>query len=316
MANESPSVLLIGSSYLELTANMGHIPAPGETLTDDGGVAILPAGAARLAVAMAKFGTTVDLLSKVGADFHGNQLYECARTYGVGTDALRVDRDEPTGLILRLRERGEAPRTALYPGANRALLTDHIRSAFPPRNDAVLLDADAPFQSLLMAARLAEQHGLPVLVTVGESVSPDFRPEQLPEAALVRVTEGAGCRLTGIDHPGVNDYARIAFTLFQKFRTGAVVITLGSRGAYFYDGGCAEQIATYLPTDRSSAGVFGAEEVYTAALVDAFLRSRDARKSAKIASAALSLFLTKPGGIGAFPSFEEVGNFVRAQQNH
>ena len=53
----SKKILVIGSANIDLSMNMFKVPAPGETLIDDGGVAYTPGGkGANAALAFKKLG--------------------------------------------------------------------------------------------------------------------------------------------------------------------------------------------------------------------------------------------------------------------
>ena len=68
----SKKILVVGSANMDLSMNMYRVPAAGETLIDDGGVAYLPGGkGANSAVAFAKLGADAILCAKLGADLHG-----------------------------------------------------------------------------------------------------------------------------------------------------------------------------------------------------------------------------------------------------
>ena len=79
-------VLVIGSSNMDLSLNVYKIPAAGETIIDDGGVAYTPGGkGANAAIALAKLGATTVFCTKLGADVHGQQLYKFYRDNGLDT---------------------------------------------------------------------------------------------------------------------------------------------------------------------------------------------------------------------------------------
>ena len=75
MANKK--ILVIGSANMDLSMNMYKLPQAGETLIDDGGVAYVPGGkGANAAVAFAKLGAESIFCAKLGADLHGQRLYQ------------------------------------------------------------------------------------------------------------------------------------------------------------------------------------------------------------------------------------------------
>ena len=76
-------ILLIGSANMDLSMNMYKLPEPGETLIDDGGVAYVPGGkGANAAVALTRLGATCVFSTKLGADVHGQKLYNYYKEMG------------------------------------------------------------------------------------------------------------------------------------------------------------------------------------------------------------------------------------------
>ena len=74
--SEKKRILLIGSSNMDLSMNVYKVPAAGETLIDDGGVAYTPGGkGANSAVAISRLGGECVFCTKLGADAHGQRLY-------------------------------------------------------------------------------------------------------------------------------------------------------------------------------------------------------------------------------------------------
>ena len=98
-------ILVIGSSNMDLSMNMYKVPAAGETLIDDGGVAYIPGGkGGNAATAFAKLSAACVFCTKVGADLHGQKLYEHYKNIGIDTTFIKVDRDNPTGLAVVMKE--------------------------------------------------------------------------------------------------------------------------------------------------------------------------------------------------------------------
>ena len=73
----SKRILLIGSSNIDLVANTYKIPDSGETVYDDGGVAYIPGGrGANAALAVKMLSAEPAFLTKLGADSHGQTLFQ------------------------------------------------------------------------------------------------------------------------------------------------------------------------------------------------------------------------------------------------
>ena len=166
---ENKKILVIGSANIDLSMNMFKVPDPGETLIDDGGVAYVPGGkGANAALAFKKLGAQAVLSAKLGADMHGQKLFNYYKEMGLDVSHVKVDHDSPTGLAVVMREADGANRIVVYPGANSLLTADNIVDAFDCDPDAVYIGFEIPFTrtfyeykeiepSADIAARIAER---------------------------------------------------------------------------------------------------------------------------------------------------------------
>jgi ribokinase len=82
-----------------------------------------------------------------------------------------------------------------------------------------------------------------------------------------------------------------------------VVLKLGERGCYVYDGKFCDLISPYEvnAVDTTAAG-----DVFTAALTAEYLRTNDILTSARFANAAGALAVSKMGAIASIPTLDEV----------
>ena len=98
-------ILLVGSANMDLSMNLYKVPEPGETLLDDGGIAYTPGGkGANSAVAIAKLGGECVFCTKLGADAHGQKLFNYYKECGINTSAIKVDAGAQTGLAVVMKE--------------------------------------------------------------------------------------------------------------------------------------------------------------------------------------------------------------------
>ena len=100
---------------------------------------------------------------------------------------------------------------------------------------------------------------------------------------------------------------RASIALCNKVDIKYVVLKLGERGCYIYDGKYCDLISPYdVPVvDTTAAG-----DVFTAALTTEYLRTNDIISSAKFANAAGALAVTKLGAINSVPTLEEVRKLI------
>ena len=310
MSNQK-KFLLVGSSVMELSMNAYRLPEHGETLTDDGGVAYLPAGGGGyMAAALAKLGADAALCSKLGADFHGQRLFDFYKDAGVNTAYLTVDRDLPTGLLVRIKDGTEAPRVLNYPGATEALTADVVADALTSfRPDAVVSDFRLPYPVLSAAARAAADKRIPVFLSA-EGFTKDMNADDLPPAEVLCVSPALAHELTGIRPTGIGDTLSAATKVCRKIRAKNLVIPLGTRGTFLYHGTHYDLVPPY-GTVKIPADLVGADSLFFAALSLAHMSDPDhIENSIAFASATVAYSATAGGGLPSFPTAAAMADFL------
>ncbi len=297
-------ILVVGSSNMDLSMNMYKLPAPGETLIDDGGVAYVPGGkGANAAVALSKLGAEAVLSSKIGADVHGQRLYKYYKDVGLDTTYLKVDRDSPTGLAVVMKESDGNNRIVVYPGANSRLSVENISEAFDCAPDALYIGFEIPFDIALAAARIASSRGIPIFCDAAPA-DKDYPLENLPYLEVFSPNETETLEYTGVLPQGVDSCLRAALALAKRVKCKYVVIKQGDRGAFVYDG------KKYFLLSACKAGkvidTTGAGDAFTAAMTIEYLETGDIVEAVKYANAAGAITVTRRGASASIPTEDEV----------
>ena len=111
-------ILVIGSSNTDMVVKTDELPLPGETKL--GGIFFMNAGGkgANQAVAAARLGGHVTLLTKLGNDIFGKQTLEGLRKENINTDYIRFDESNPSGTALIIVNAEGENCIVVAPGAN------------------------------------------------------------------------------------------------------------------------------------------------------------------------------------------------------
>ena len=297
-------ILVIGSANMALSMNMYKIPAAGETVIDDGGVAYIPGGkGANAAVAFSKLGADCMLCAKVGADLHGQKLYQYYKDLGINTSHIKVDRDNQTGLAVVMKESDGNNRIIVYPGANANLSQDNILEAFECNPDALYLGFEIPFNVAISAAKLAASRNIPIFVDAAPA-SKDYPLENLPMLEVFSPNETETETFTGILPQGTDSALRASLALYRRVKAKYIVIKQGDRGAFVYDGKhffVIPAIRLGKAVDTTAAG-----DAFTAALTLEYRRSANIRNAVKFGVAAGAITVTRVGSSSSIPTDDEV----------
>ncbi len=301
----SKKILVIGSANMDLSLNMYKLPEAGETLIDDGGVAYVPGGkGANSAIAFRRLGAHSVFCAKLGADLHGQKLYQFYKEQGVDTSYIKVDADNPTGLAAVMKESDGNNRIVLYPGANGHLTLDNVTEAFACEPDAVYLGFEIPFNVVIAAAKLAAVRNIPIFIDAAPA-DKEHPLENLPMVEIFSPNETETFEYTGIRPQGTESCLRAALAMFKRVRCRYLVIKLGERGAFVYDG----RHYNFVPSMRAGKTVdtTAAGDAFTAALTLRYLTSgREISVAAKYAVAAGAITVTRSGAATSIPTADEV----------
>ncbi len=299
---------------MDFAMNMYRIPNPGETLIDDGGVAYVPGGkGANAAVALAKFGADCCFCTKVGADLHGNKLYQYYKDMGIDTSYVKVDREHATGLAVVMKEGDGSNRIVVYPGANSHLTLENIQEAFVYDPDALYIGFEIPFSMALAAAKIAAARNIPIFVDAAPANS-EHPLESLPMLEIFSPNETETEIYTGILPQGTDTALRAALALYKRVKAKYIVIKQGERGAFIYDGKhftLVPAIRKGKPVDTTAVG-----DAFTSAMTTEYLNNgKDILAAVKYGVAAGALTVLKKGASSSIPTDAEVRELLASEEN-
>ena len=305
-------ILVIGSANMDFSMNFYKMPERGETLIDDGGVAYVPGGkGANAAIAFKRLGAESVFCAKLGADMHGQKLYNYYKEIGLNTTCVKVDHDNPTGLAVVMREGDGSNRIIVYPGANNHLTTEGIIEAFECNPDAVYLGFEIPFQMVVNAAKVAASKNIPIFIDAAPA-NKEYDLEKLPPVEIFSPNETETFEFTGIMPTSMESSLRAALALSRRVKAKYIVIKQGAKGAFLYDGkryNTFPAIKTSKVVDTTAAG-----DAFTAALTLEYLRTGDIREAIKYANAAGTITISRPGSASSVPTAEEVAALISSAE--
>ncbi|MCQ2413242.1 MAG: PfkB family carbohydrate kinase [Clostridia bacterium] len=302
-------ILMIGSSVMELSLNMFQLPEPGQTVTDDGGVAYLPSGGATgLAVALSKLGADAMLCTKLGADAHGQSMYENYRELGIDTCAVKVDHEFPTGLCVTIKEGDGAERRVIYPGANENLTVENIQEAFGLNPEMLVLDLTLPAAVTSAAAKIASAKGIPFAVCPTDGIG-DSPVGTLPQSEFFVIDDVTAEKMCGTRPAGTDSCLRAALAVYRQIHTKYLVIRLDRRGTFFYDGKHYGMVPP-VGNGKLCGAARDLTDVYNASLLLGYLTGGDVKGSAMLAESAMAVFAAKGATHAVYPTTPEVYEFL------
>ena len=303
-------ILVVSSANLDFVQRMHHLPHAGETVTEtENGYGYVPGGkGANSAVTYARLGDDCVFCTRLGADANGDRLLSVYEKEGIDTRFIARDKKVATGLASILVEETGANRIIVYPGANNALTAADAEEALTCYPDGVYLQFEIPDEAVLAAAHFAHEKNIPVFVDAGPA-RPDFPLEKLGQVEIFSPNEAETRAYTGIDPTNAESCLRASIKLASLVSTKYVVIKLGGRGAFIYDGKFANIVpAIPVPAvDTTAAG-----DTFTAALVHFYLQGMDIQNATHLAHCAAAISVSRVGAYTSIPTKAEVLAFAEA----
>lgn len=290
-------IVVIGSTNTDMVVKSARIPAPGETIL--GGRFLMNPGGkgANQAVAAARLGGDVTFVAKVGDDLFGREAKALFKKEGINATYVFTDAEEPSGVALIMVDAKGENCISVASGANGELTTDDIDAAEDriAHADMVLLQLETPLATVQYAADLAVGKGVAVILNPAPACE---LPSDLYECLeVITPNESEAELLTGIRVTDEASAAEAARALCDK-GVLQVVITMGAKGAYVYEGadGVMVPAVKVEAVDTTAAG-----DVFNGALAVALAEECPLVEAVRFAVKASAVAVTRMGAQASAP---------------
>ena len=285
---------------MDLVIQTPRVPRGGESVLANS-YSYIPGGkGANQAVAAARLGAAVSFAGRIGADAAGRELKENLSREGICVDFLEIDSVNSTGIANILVEENGQNRILVIPGANMHNDKANLKRAFERPYDAVIVQFEIPVEIVTETVRLANLHGIPVVVDAGPARA--FPLEKLGHVSILSPNETEAETLTGMPADDENCEA-VSLALKKRCPADIIVLKRGERGAYMYQNGAGMFFPAYpvKAVDTTAAG-----DAFTAALAVEYAAGGDIGEAIRFANAAGALAVTKLGAQISMPRREEI----------
>ena len=287
-------VLNYGSLNVDYVYQVPHMVRAGETLLSSEMNIFAGGKGLNQSIALAKAGLPVSHAGIIGED--GQILLDTCRKYGVNTDFIREVGGKGGHTIIQVDESGQNC-ILLYGGTNQMQtkeLVDEVLSNFG-EGDYLVLQNEINLLDYIIDSAAAR--GMKIILNPSP-MDDRLKNCDLKKVYLFMLNEIEGEQLTGSPDPDV-----ILEKLHELYPSAKIVLTLGSRGACYYDG-CEkafQDIFKVKAVDTTAAG-----DTFTGYFVAGMIEGKSVQECLRQAALASSIAVSRAGAAPSIPSKEEV----------
>jgi len=303
---EDVRVVVAGSNNFDIVVNAERTPKEGENLLASN-LKFFPGGkGANQAVAVARLGAKVTLISALGRDFIGDFLLRNLETAGIDTRWIRRDPNRSTGCAF----------IAIYPSGNNSIVVDPgANFTLEPADvektkdsiaaaDAILTVLEIPPETVEAVLRAGRDAGKLTVLDAGPARRCSL--EILKLADIVSPNESELEALSGERVEG-REFIRKAAEKLLELGVRTVVVKMGSDGAMLVNAEGAKHFPAHKITavDPTAAG-----DAFSAALTVKLAAGVGMDDAIRYANAAGALAVTRLGALPSLPTWDEVDVFL------
>ncbi|MBD8148270.1 ribokinase [Pseudomonas fluorescens] len=301
-------IAVIGSNMVDLITYIDRMPVQGETLEAPGFAMGCGGKGANQAVAAAKLGADVLMMSKVGDDMFADNTVANFQRFGIDTRYVRRVPGVSSGVAPIFVRADSHNSILIVKGANAHLLPADIEAAAADLRECTLivLQLEINLETVYHAIEFAHRHGIAVLLNPAPALAGLSR-EHLAHLDFLIPNESELALISGhvVDSP---QSAQTAARSLVNSGIRHVIVTLGEHGALYV----GEEGEFQVPGVRVEArDTTGAGDAFIGCFIHHWNRDRHIRQAMEraVAYSACSVM-----GLGTQSSYPDSETFNRFEQ--
>jgi ribokinase len=249
-------IAVIGSNMVDLVTYVTRMPDRGETVEAPAFEMGHGGKGANQAVAAAKLGADVMMVTKVGDDMFGDGTVANLGRFGIDTRHVGKVAGRSSGVAPIMVEPSGENAILIVKGANADLSPEDVERAGDDlrRCDLILLQLEVPVDTVYAALDFGQRHNIATLLNPAPA-SPSLDVARIASATFLVPNETELRTLSGLPVDSLAQVEAAARSLVVR-GIGTVIVTLGSRGALLVEAGGSTPIPPHpaTPVDTTGAG--------------------------------------------------------------
>ncbi len=290
-------VLVIGSLNMDIVTKVKSTPKVGETVSGYGLITCAGGKGANQAVALGKLGSNVTMIGKVGNDDNGKQLKDNLKKMNV-MDNVKIQKDIPTGTAFIMVNDNGDNSIVVIEGANGSLLPDEVDEKWFDGIDYVVMQHEIREETIFRILEVANKLNKTIFLNPAPARQLPTKYLKLVDYLIVNETEFE--EITSTKY--INQKSLIS--AFEQIQVKNILITLGEKGAEFYDGNDvvfveAQKVENVV--DTTAAG-----DSFIAGFVYSLSKGESVKDSMVFGTKVAGYTVTKLGAQSSLPFLDDI----------
>ena len=288
-------ITVIGSINMDIVVETAIFPKQGETVLGTSFHTVPGGKGSNQAVAAARLGSDIHMVGAVGNDAFGKEMVSVLAAENIEHSFVKQG-EKATGIAnITLFENDN--RIVVVPGANSELNEQDIDAAksLIEQSDLVIMQLEIPQDTVEYALGVCKEVGTKVLLNPAPAES--FKVEWMDRIEYFTPNETECVEI----FKGDVDQA------LEKF-PNRLIVTLGSKGARYFDGDKHVFVESYKTT---AVDTTGAGDTFNGAFAYAITNNYSIEEAVQFANIAASLSVEKFGAQGGMPQLDAVLNRLK-----
>ncbi|NTA19496.1 ribokinase [Agrobacterium tumefaciens] len=308
----SKKIGVVGSNMVDLITYVNRMPGPGETLEAPAFEMGCGGKGANQAVAAARLGADVMMVTRVGDDVFGDNTIRNLESFGVDTRHVVNVAGKSSGVAPIFVEQSGENSILIVKGANADLLPAEVDKAAADLKQCglILMQMEVPVETVYHTVELAAQNGIETILNPAPAAA-NLDPERIRQVTFLVPNESELALLSGLPTETDEAITTAARSLIARgIRT--VIVTLGGRGARMIT---SDEIVNIEPVKVTPKDTTGAGDAFIGSFARFYAETGEVVSSLKKASLYAAHSITRPGTQKAYASIEEFEAFCREHTN-
>jgi ribokinase len=303
-------IAVIGSNMVDLISYIDKMPKEGETLEAPDFEIGCGGKGANQAVAAAKMGSKVMMVTKVGDDLFADNTIQNLENYGIDTEFTNKVPGTSSGVAPIFVDPESKNRILIIKGANQHLLPEDVDRAAEKLKTCslIVLQLEISLPTVYRAIEFGNDHGIPVILNPAPA-STDLDFEFVCKSDFFIPNESELEILTGLPVESDEQVKAAASVLIEK-GVKDVIVTMGSRGVMWVTKDATQVIHSHKV---AAIDTTGAGDAFIGCFAHFFVKNGDVLQAIKMATAFAALSVTKRGTQSSYPTPEEVEEFLNTR---